>query len=140
MSTEKTFPCYACKQTFGREFFYGDSSRRSGVGVTCKVCTARKDKARWAVRQPVALTQDQRRRRVEIVAASIARHPHRQAARLAVKAAKAAGTLVPWPVCAVPECEHTNPCAHHADYDSPLDVVWLCPKHHKQAHDIGKFA
>lgn len=24
--------------------------------------------------------------------------------------------------------------AHHPDYDSPLDVVWLCPAHHKQAH------
>lgn len=23
---------------------------------------------------------------------------------------------------------------HHPDYDSPLDVVWLCPIHHKEIH------
>jgi len=26
--------------------------------------------------------------------------------------------------------------AHHPDYSRPLDVVWLCVKHHKQAHQI----
>lgn len=24
--------------------------------------------------------------------------------------------------------------AHHPDYSAPLDVVWLCSVHHKQAH------
>ncbi|QGH72742.1 MAG: putative HNHc nuclease [Podoviridae sp. ctQNx1] len=24
--------------------------------------------------------------------------------------------------------------AHHPDYDRPLDVVWLCPVHHKEIH------
>jgi hypothetical protein len=26
--------------------------------------------------------------------------------------------------------------AHHADYDRPLDVVWLCQAHHKQTHAL----
>lgn len=26
--------------------------------------------------------------------------------------------------------------AHHPDYSRPLDVVWLCPSHHKQAHAV----
>lgn len=26
--------------------------------------------------------------------------------------------------------------AHHPDYDRPLEVVWLCPLHHKEAHDV----
>lgn len=24
--------------------------------------------------------------------------------------------------------------AHHEDYSKPLDIVWLCPKHHKERH------
>jgi transcription elongation factor Elf1 len=30
--------------------------------------------------------------------------------------------------------------AHHPDYSMPLDVVWLCPPHHKQAHAMGRKA
>jgi hypothetical protein len=26
--------------------------------------------------------------------------------------------------------------AHHPDYSAPLDVVWLCQPHHKQAHAL----
>jgi hypothetical protein len=43
--------------------------------------------------------------------------------------------LIPWPVCAIPECEK-KPEGHHPDYDRPLDVVWLCKKHHLQAHKL----
>ncbi|MBY4947042.1 hypothetical protein K6V92_10470 [Cupriavidus respiraculi] len=28
--------------------------------------------------------------------------------------------------------------AHHADYSRPLDVVWLCNRHHREAHAIVK--
>jgi hypothetical protein len=38
-------------------------------------------------------------------------------------------------VCALPECE-SRPQAHHPDYSKPLDVVWLCDDHHKQAHAL----
>ena len=28
--------------------------------------------------------------------------------------------------------------AHHPDYDRPLDVIWLCPMHHRQTHALVK--
>lgn len=34
--------------------------------------------------------------------------------------------------CAV--CGSENAQAHHHDYARPLDVEWLCPKHHAEAH------
>jgi hypothetical protein len=30
--------------------------------------------------------------------------------------------------------------AHHPDYSAPLEVVWLCDPHHKQAHAMAKDA
>lgn len=30
--------------------------------------------------------------------------------------------------------------AHHPDYSHPLDVIWLCPAHHKQAHAMARKA
>lgn len=32
------------------------------------------------------------------------------------------------------ECGSKVVHAHHTDYGKPLSVVWLCAKHHKQAH------
>jgi len=31
-------------------------------------------------------------------------------------------------------CGDRDSQAHHEDYSRPLDLVWLCPKHHKERH------
>lgn len=31
-------------------------------------------------------------------------------------------------------CGESKVTAHHVAYDLPLDVVWLCQKHHKETH------
>ena len=64
-------------------------------------------------------------------------HPERDKARNAVNNAIRDGRLIPWPVCAVPECNCT-PEAHHPDYSRPLDVVWLCDGHHKATHKLAR--
>jgi len=66
-----------------------------------------------------------------------AAHPDRRSAQIAVGNAVRDGRLNPWPVCAVHSC-NKKPEAHHPDYSSPLDVVWLCHAHHKQAHADSK--
>lgn len=37
-------------------------------------------------------------------------------------------------VCMV--CGNPNVEAHHADYDQPLSVVWLCAIHHRECHPL----
>lgn len=64
-----------------------------------------------------------------------AKFPKRRAAQVALGNAVRAGRVIPWPICALPEC-NDKPEAHHADYDQPLLVVWLCSAHHKQAHAL----
>lgn len=64
-----------------------------------------------------------------------AKHPDRRKANNLVANAVRDGRLIPWPLCAVPECSR-EPQAHHPDYSRPLDVVWFCQPHHKQAHAL----
>lgn len=33
-----------------------------------------------------------------------------------------------------------RPHGHHPDYSRPLDVVWLCDKHHKEVHAMARQA
>lgn len=60
-----------------------------------------------------------------------ARNPQKVRAHRKVARAKRAGRLVPM-LCEV--CGAPNAQAHHDDYRNPLDVRWLCPKHHRAEH------
>jgi hypothetical protein len=61
--------------------------------------------------------------------------PRRDAAKLrakhAVKNAIRTGVLTRG-ACVV--CGDPNSQGHHADYSKPIDVVWLCRKHHDEEH------
>jgi hypothetical protein len=59
------------------------------------------------------------------------RSPEKHKARVAVHNAIRAGRLVKGS-CEVCGVEKTD--AHHEDYAKPLDVRWLCRKHHMELH------
>lgn len=65
------------------------------------------------------------------------RHPEKARAHMAVRDAVKRGDISPLP-CEV--CSGTHGVhAHHDDYEKPLDVVWLCKKHHEERHiDLRK--
>lgn len=56
-------------------------------------------------------------------------------AREAVRKALREGTIKKLP-CSV--CESPLSQAHHPDYSKPLDVVWLCTKHHGERHRLSQ--
>ena len=70
--------------------------------------------------------------RLRIVSEYVERFPNRKRANTAVTNAVRDGRLKKQPcwVCG------SKAVAHHPDYDRPLDVVWLCQPHHKQAHAL----
>lgn len=59
------------------------------------------------------------------------RHPIEEAARKAVASAVRAGRIARQP-CEV--CGATPAQGHHDDYAKPLDVRWLCRRHHDEHH------
>jgi hypothetical protein len=61
------------------------------------------------------------------------RHPERRNAAVAVGNALRDGRLTRQP-CHV--CGQTAVEGHHPDYSRPLDVVWLCNQHHREAHEV----
>ncbi len=50
------------------------------------------------------------------------------------KQAMKIGFLVPATACSVDSCQGIDIEGHHADYHKPLDVEWLCLKHHRARH------
>ena len=59
------------------------------------------------------------------------RYPERVKARQIVADAIRAGKLKREPC---EKCGGTIVHAHHDDYEKPLDVKWLCRKHHRDEH------
>ena len=59
-------------------------------------------------------------------------YPERWTAQITVNNAVREGRITPLPclLCGA------KAVAHHPDYSRPLDVVWLCQAHHKQAHAL----
>ena len=72
--------------------------------------------------------------RYAVVSAYADKFPLRKKANTAVSNAVRDGRLKKQPCWVCGE----KAVAHHPDYDRPLDVVWLCQSHHKQAHAITK--
>jgi hypothetical protein len=120
------------------ESFYKHSRMSDGRLGKCKECTKsdvnrhrqnnlekirQYDKMRASMPHRIAL-------RAATVKKYVADFPERKKANTAVSNAVRDGRLkkhLCW-VCG------TNAVAHHPDYSRPLDVVWLCQPHHKQAH------
>jgi hypothetical protein len=136
--------CFKCGVTKPLPEFYRHSMMADGHLNKCKSCT-KKDvhEHRHGAGREKVLAYDRKRadqpHRRESMARRMqqwgARFPERRRAHSALRRAVIAGRVVPWPVCAVPECS-LAPEAHHPDYSRPLDVVWLCSAHHKQAHAL----
>lgn len=65
------------------------------------------------------------------------KNPQRFRAMQIIHTAIRNGTLVRavCEICANPKSE-----AHHENYDKPLEVQWLCRRHHNEAHNRGDYA
>jgi hypothetical protein len=132
--------CFKCLTAKPLTAFYKHAMMADGHLNKCKECTKtdvkkhRQDNWQY-VRDYDRLRASQPHRVAkakEIQTRWKAQHPERRAAQLQVQYALRKGTLqkTPCMVCG------DKAESHHPDYSRPLDVVWLCPAHHKQAHAL----
>lgn len=123
------------------EWFHGASAYRRRK-CRCVICKSAKAAAQAEYRLTPAYKESQKRGRATPQGkAALARRNaayyatpegmKRCKAQSAANKAARMGVLVKLP-CRV--CGNANAQAHHADYNKPLVVVWLCVKHHKELH------
>lgn len=126
--------CKSCGQDCQPEQFYASNQTK------CKECVKKAAKQNRMARIDYYRSYDRMRAAQPHRKANAKRvieqwkveHPKRRAAQVAVGNAVRDGRLIKLP-CLV--CGNKAE-AHHPDYDRPLDVMWLCPAHHKQTHAL----
>lgn len=131
--------CFKCQQRKPLSEFYKHAQMADGHLNKCIEC-AKRDVRRHRRDNPERVREYDRERaklahRSAMNAAGTreyrARYPERYRANSAVARAVKTGRLVKLPCFC---CGDTVTEAHHPDYSRPLDVVWLCPPHHKEIH------
>ena len=144
----KAKSCRSCRETKPVAEFQKWKRAKDGLRHDCKACCEAGKAKRSQALEGEQREKDRKRRA----------KPHRRAAnfrsvrdwqRRNPKAAKAHKTLqkaikkglVQKPdTCAVDDPDHGGRIeAHHVCYDSPLDVCWMCSRHHRRLHALYKF-
>jgi hypothetical protein len=62
------------------------------------------------------------------------KNPEKIQAHNTLNHARQRGEILRLP-CGVPGCNNPTSEAHHEDYSKPLDVDWMCRKHHLEHHN-----
>lgn len=136
--------CFKCKVQKPLSDFYKHKQMADGHLNKCKTCAKSDVLSHRSENLDKIRAYDRERsnlphrvvKRAEVFKQYKKDNPERVKANIAVRNAVRDGRIFKWPVCCMPDCDSQRPVAHHADYSRPLDVVWLCQAHHKQAHAL----
>lgn len=136
--------CSACNQTKPFDQFQRRAASKDGLTAACAECLRKRDAQRYKKEAPLRLARQRNYMKTPEGIAAHARATEawriknkvRHAAQVLLNNAVRDGRVVPWPACAEPACKTKKVEGHHPDYDRPLDVVWLCKKHHGEVHQM----
>lgn len=144
--------CRQCEQDVRRADYYRHPNAADGLMAICKACHKSNVRNNYLhnrehyreyergranlphrveLRQAYAATPEGLARGNRAKRAYLDRNPAKRAAHIAAGNAIRAGKLVRQPCEA---CGEAKAQAHHCDYSLPLDVRWLCSKHHAEWH------
>ena len=130
--------CRMCGAAKSIDRFHKDKRCLGGHDTVCKGCVNKRNRERyrrnpelqhaaqlrWELGNPEKAAAADRAFRI--------RNPEKRAAHRALEWALHRGrvTKQPCEICGMAQRPH----AHHDDYTKPLEVRWLCPRHHGQLH------
>lgn len=122
--------CRKCKIVKDISLFYKLSRNKDGLYSYCKSCeNARlkiRDRVRIKIKNPIYLLRKLKsQKRYRLL------NPQKTKARLIVNKTIKRGILTRKPC---EKCGKEKSEAHHEDYNKPLEIVWLCKKHHTERH------
>jgi|688.fasta_scaffold388075_2 hypothetical protein len=152
---EKT--CFKCGALKSLSEFYVHKQMADGHLNKCIVCTKKDEKERFYKKLKDPKWREKELERHRIKAARFRKegrlasknasvkgkkkwakaNKHKRFAQSCVAKAINSGIIrrEPCEICGSKQQIH----AHHDDYSKPLDVIWLCPKHHGERHvEINK--
>ncbi len=132
MENETEKKCPKCKLVKSRiSDFYHDRTRSRGISSACKVCY---NKKRELKRNPRS-TRSRRIANIRRAKRYRLNNKDKVESRKIYNKALKSGELIRKPCVKCGEKAH----GHHPDYSKPLEVMWLCRKHHLEEHN-GKFS
>lgn len=112
---------------------------KGGINTCCKKCVNKLKKQYYQANRKrireydraIAKTERGKKYKADKRRRMKKKYPEKHKARNIVYFAIKSGKLTrqPCQVCGNPKVE-----AHHDDYSKPLDVRWLCHKHHREVH------
>ena len=129
--------CFVCNISKPLVDFYAHKGMKDGHLGRCKSCCssfAKQHRLKHAERIRAYDRERGNRQSPDYTPMYRKDNPEKYKATNKVNNALRDGRLFKWPVCSLPECDATRVVGHHVDYNSPLDVIWLCQAHHKQLH------
>ena len=134
--------CFKCGEDKCFSQFYKHPKMGDGLLGKCKECTKKDSNDRfkeklldpqWAINERKRQREKEERRRNDgkvkksIALKKCCQKPANRILSYAIKS----GKVIPLP-CEV--CEKIKSQGHHENYSMPLDVVWLCTRHHNDRH------
>lgn len=125
--------CCICNKEKSPTEFYKNKHRPNGLQAFCKICNKERCRVYYASGKFARYysTEQGRAKRRAYNQRTWERFPERRKALQLMQSAIRHGRLFRGP-CEV--CGNMRVDGHHEDYSKPLEVRWLCRKHHREEH------
>jgi hypothetical protein len=119
--------CPMCKKEKPFEAFYPSPTKRNKRATYCKQC----EKIYKETKRKKGIFKINHEKRKEDSIKYNLKYPQKKKSCQSLRNAISSGKIKKGR-CEI--CGCINVHGHHDDYSNPLDVIWLCPKHHTWIH------